>query len=80
MSRIVGMMLHNALLNAGHDEWRTVRTETDWLSDETIVRFSASDGKNVDFRVPRGVFDPVEYAQRKWPKWFVDKSIEDKTI
>jgi hypothetical protein len=80
MSMLVGMLLHNALLNAGHDEWHTVRTETNWLSDEILVRFSAGrapDGKNVGFRVPNHLFDPVEYAQEKWPDWFVKK--QEKT-
>jgi hypothetical protein len=80
MSRIVGMLLHNALLKAGHHEWHAVRTETDWLADEIMVRFDSGtkpDGKRVDFRVPNGVFDVVAYAQEKWPKWFLDKSIEE---
>jgi hypothetical protein len=81
MSGLVGMLLRNALLNAGHTEWHTVRTETDWLADEIIVRFESgvkADRKYVDFRIPNGIFDPVAYAQDKWPKWFKDKSIEEK--
>jgi hypothetical protein len=80
MSRLVGILLHDALRNAGHPKWHTVRTETDWLRDEIIVRFDSgakADRKHVDFRIPNGIFDPVAYAQEKWPKWFKDKSIEE---
>jgi hypothetical protein len=81
MSRIVGSLLHDALRNAGHPEWHTVRTELDVLKDEIIVRFESgakADRKYVEFRIPNWVFDPVAYAQDKWPKLFKDKSIEEK--
>jgi hypothetical protein len=72
MSCIVGMLLHNALLDAGHHKWNTVRTDTDWLSDTIKVRFdSGPDGTSLFFTVPNHLFDPVEYAQEKWPEWFV---------
>ena len=76
MSRLVGMLLHNALLNAGHHEWHTVHTTLDSFADEIMVRFDAGvkpDRKCVDFRIPNSCFDPVEYAQKKWPSWFVKR-------
>jgi hypothetical protein len=72
----VGMMLHNALLVAGHNEWHTVRTSYDLMHDEILVRFDAGmkpDGKCVNFNIPAHVPDPVEYARAKWPEWFVAK-------
>jgi hypothetical protein len=82
VSKIVGMLLHTALLKAGHDEWHTVTTQFDMMRDDILVRFDSGtkpDGKLVQFNIPAHLFDPVEYAQAKWPKWFVDKSIEETT-
>jgi hypothetical protein len=83
MSKIVGLLLHNALLKAGHIEWHTVHTGFDISEDEILVRFDSGtklDGKHIDFRIPAQLFDPVAYAQEKWPKRFVDKSIEETNV
>jgi hypothetical protein len=73
------MMLHNALLDAGHNEWHTVYTSYDLTENEILVRFDAGmkpDGKCVNFKIPAHLFDPVEYARAKWPEWFVKREPE----
>lgn len=76
MSRIVGILLHTALTAAGHPEWDRFDTWHDFASDMIVVTFhhgQAPDGKYVTFSIPNTLFDPVEYARAKWPKWFVAK-------
>jgi hypothetical protein len=76
VSGLVGMLLHTALIAAGHNEWHTVTTDYDMMRDEILVRFDAGtkpDGKLVQFNIPAYLFDPVEYAKAKWPEWFTPK-------
>jgi len=76
VSGAVGMLLHYALMAAGHNEWHTVHTAYDLMEDEILVRFDAGmkpDGKCVTFNIPARLTDPVEYAQKKWPSWFVKR-------
>jgi hypothetical protein len=71
------MMLYNALHNAGHHGYHTTHVSYDLYKDEILVRFDSGKGKSrscVNFNVPAGLFDPVAYAQKQWPHWFVDKS------
>lgn len=80
MSKVLGMLLHSALTAAGHPEWHTVHTSYDLYKDEFLVRFDrgpAEKRERINFRIP-GLFDPVEYAQAKWPHWFKDKSIPNE--
>ena len=73
MSKLVGMMLHNALHEAGHDDFHTVYTGYNLYKDEIMVRFdrgSADKRECVNFAVPNHLFDPVAYAKNKWPEWF----------
>jgi hypothetical protein len=70
------MLLHSALTAAGHNEWHTVRTSYDLMYDEILVRFEAGmkpNGKCVNFNIPADLTDPVDYAQKKWPSWFVKR-------
>lgn len=83
MSKLVriGMILHTALTAAGHTEFHTVRAGYDLYMDDILVRFDRGLGGEqgcVSFRIPAYLFDsvefdPVEYAQKKWPDWFVKK-------
>jgi hypothetical protein len=67
------MLLHTALLMAGHDEWVGYGTWYDIALDEIVVRFHTRqlDMKLLQFRIPAHLFDPVEFAKEKWPEWFV---------
>ncbi len=81
MSKVVGMLLHTALTKAGHPEWHTMHTEYVLHKDEILVRFDRGPAEKrecVDFRIPARLFDPVEYAQARWPHWFKDKSIPNE--
>jgi hypothetical protein len=74
VSGLVGMLLHTALLKAGHEACDSYDTRYDTASNDIVVRFhygTKSGGKYVCFSVPAHLFDPVEYAQAKWPEWFV---------
>jgi len=70
VSKIVGHMLLGAARAAGHSELVDFETAFDAGSDEILVRLNG-DEKSVCFRIPNHLFDPVQYAQAKWPGWFV---------
>jgi len=73
VSGIVGMLLHAALHEAGHTEYDKVRTAYDVSMDVDEVCFISGTTKLVTFDIPAHLTDPVEYAQRKWPEWFVKR-------
>jgi hypothetical protein len=77
MSRSVGALLHTALTTTGHADFDRFEVCEGVSKDDIVVRFYKGESRDIldclQFRIPNYVFDPVEYAQVKWPEWFNPK-------